>query len=110
MIAVPETCAEATGGPDAAEVSAVNEIRLTVFAQLDHQIRWRRSRHIHQQRAGATQIDIAIVELKPVGRHPVIAGIAGKNWAWLKTNHRFAPAPCAARIEGVTRGNEWIAS
>src|SRR5204863_696702 len=58
---------------------------------------------------GAAQIKIVSIEIvEPVGRRPVITGIAGKDRPRLKTNHGFTAAPCPSSLESVTGGNERI--
>src|SRR5216110_2454707 len=69
-----------------------------------------RPRHVHQQRAGVTQIQVVSVELEPIGWYPVIAGITAKDRARLKANHCFAPTPDPSGEDSVTGRNEWIAA
>src|SRR5262249_23890083 len=66
--------------------------------------------HVHQQRTGATQIEVAIVELEPIGWYPEIGGRSAKNRPRLKTNHCFAPTPDPSGEVSVTGSNEWIAA
>src|SRR5215475_15199212 len=68
----------------------------------------RRARYVHQQWAAAAKIDVCAVELKPVCRHPIIAGVAAKGRARLETNHRFAAVPVAAGVKRVTGRNKWV--
>src|SRR6266496_1037432 len=47
------------------------------------------------------------VEVQPIERHPVIARVAAKDWARLKTNHCVAAAP-VRRLVSITGGNKRI--
>ena len=41
--------------------------------------------HVHKQWTGATQIEVVKIQIEPVCRRPVIAGIAAKDRARLET-------------------------
>ena len=95
---------------DPPEVIAIKQIADGILAKRDHEMRRRCAGHIHQQRPGPAQIEVQSVKIEPVERRPIIAGRAAKDRSWLKANHCFALAPCPARIESVTRSNEWISA
>src|SRR5437868_15425535 len=69
-------------------------------------MRRRGARHVHKYWTRAPNIQVQIVKVAPVGRCPVIAGIAAKDRARLKTNHCFAALPVPSI--SITGGNKWI--
>src|SRR5581483_5738708 len=81
-------------------------MRVLIFAHLDDKMGGRCTRHVHQQWARA-MIPVMLVEVQPIDRHPIIAGIAAKDRTRLKTNHCVAAAP-GWRLESVTGANERI--
>src|SRR4029453_1108594 len=85
-------------------------MRIFIFAQLDDEMGGRCARHIHQYRTGARNLRGRLVEARPVERHPVIAGIAAKDRARLKTNHCFTAIPDASGVVTVTGANERISA
>ena len=90
---------------DAAQVTAIKQIRITIFTHDDQKARRGRAGYVHEQWAGATYILVGRIELgEPVGRRPKI--IKGRKG--LKANHRFAAIPGPSSIPSVTGGNEHI--
>src|SRR6266513_3450351 len=83
-------------------------MRVFIFAHLHDEMGGRCARHIYQYRACASNLRVLLVEARPIERHPVIAGIAAKDRARLKTNHCFATIPDPSGVETVTGANERI--
>src|SRR4029077_4610560 len=83
-------------------------MRVSIFAHLDDEMGGRCARHVHQYRARARNLRGRLVEARPIERHPVIAGIAAKDRARLKTNHCFTAIPDPSGVDTVTGGNERI--
>src|SRR4029077_11387845 len=92
------------------EVTAIKQIGIAIFAQCNHETGRGRAGNVHEQWTGTTQIQVAIVELLPIGGYPVIAGIAAEDRARLKTNHCFAATLVSVSVTRVTSRNEWIAA
>src|SRR5215472_5441759 len=95
------------GGTDSAEVVSIKQIHFEVLTQGDHEMRRRRTGHVHQQWARAAQIEVETVQSEPIFRHPVIGGRATKDWAGLEANYCFSTFPNWG-IEGVTSGNKRV--
>src|SRR5580704_1795766 len=93
---------------DPAKVAPIKQVCVAIFAQRDDETGRCRTRHVHQQWTRASDLLVCLIELEPIGGRPVIAGIAAKNRARLKTNHCFAAAPVASRSGSVTGGNKRI--
>src|SRR5436190_8770652 len=83
-------------------------MRILIFAHLDDKTGGRCPRHLHQQRTRGAHILVAVVELKPIGRGPVIAGMTAEEGARLKTNNCFAATPVASCVVGVAGRSERI--
>src|SRR5437870_1071347 len=67
-------------------------------------MRRRRAWHVHKYWTRAPKIQVQVVKVAPVGRRPVIAGIAAKDRARLKTNDCFAALPVSSiRITGSNK-------
>src|SRR4029453_2394782 len=66
------------------------------------------ARHIDQYRARGRNLRVPLVEARPIERHPVIAGIAAKDRARLKTNHCFTAIPDPSGVVTVTSASERI--
>ena len=101
-------CNDATGARDAAEIIPIKQIRVAIFAHRDDKMDGVAPGTSTSNGPEPPRSMVAIVESMPIGRRPVIAGIAAKDRARLKTNHCFAAAPVPSSVESVTGGNERI--
>src|SRR5205823_10397547 len=81
---------------DPAEVTAIKQIRIAIFTHSNDEAGRCSAWHVHKYWTRAPKIQVQIVEVAPVGRRPVIAGIATKDRARLKTNHCFAALPVSS--------------
>src|SRR5580765_808481 len=61
------------------EVIALKQIGVAIFAQRKHQLGRGRSRHINKGSAASAQIGIAIIELEPIGRGPVVGRLSAPD-------------------------------
>jgi hypothetical protein len=91
---------------DAAQVVPINQVCVAIFAQCNHESGWCCAGNVHEQWTGTAQIQVAIVELLPIGWYPVIAARSSKDRARLKTYHRFTATPVSSRVPRVSGGNE----
>ena len=89
------------GTGNTAEIVAVEQISIAIFAQREHKLRRCSSRHVNHRGADAAKIGIAVVETEPIARRPVVGGLARPCRSRLQTDNGFATHPVAARIEGV---------
>src|SRR5215470_14083241 len=80
-------------------------MRVFIFAHLHDEMGGRCPRHVHQYRACASNLRGLLVEVRPIERHPVIASIAAKDRARLKTNHCFTAIPDPSGVVTVTGGD-----
>ena len=95
---------------DATEVVPIKQIGVAIFPQCNHEMGGCRARHVYQQWTAATQICVAIIELEPIGRRPVITRIAAKDRTRLEPDHCFAATPVPSSSGSVTGGNKRIRS
>jgi hypothetical protein len=89
------------GAGDTAEIVAVEQISIAIFAQREHKLRRCSAGYIDDSCANAAQIGVAVVKIEPIARRPVVSGHAGPGRAGLQSDDSFAAHPVAARIEGV---------
>src|SRR5882757_7430598 len=89
------------GAGNTAEIVAVEQISIAIFAQREHKLRRCSAGYIDDSCANAAQIGVAIVKIEPIARRPVVSGHAGPGRAGLQSDDSFAAHPVAARIEGV---------
>jgi len=93
-----------------AEIVAVEQISIAIFAQGEHKLGRRSPRHVDERRADTTQICVALIQHEPVVRCPIVRGRAAPDWAGLQPDNRFAAAPDASRAGGVTRDDEHVST
>ena len=91
---------------DAAEIVAINQIGIRIFAKSKHQLRRSSSRHIDHRSANTTEIRVAPIKREPISRPPKIA----KERSSLQTDNRFAAHPVAACIKRVARHYEHVSA
>ena len=89
------------GTGDTAEIVAVEQISIAVFAQSEHKLRRCSSGHIDDCRADTAEIGIAVIEAEPIRRRPVVGGLTRPCRSRLQTDNGFAAHPVAARIERI---------
>jgi len=89
------------GPGNTAEIIAVEQVSIAIFAQSEHKLRRCSSRHIDDRRADASEIGIAVIETEPIRRRPVIGRLTRPCRSRLQTDNGFTAHPVAARIECV---------
>ena len=89
------------GAGNTAEIIAVEQVGIAIFAQSEHKLRRRSSRHIDDRRADASEIGIAVIETEPIRRRPVVGRLTRPCRSRLQTDNGFTAHPVAACIEGV---------
>ncbi len=90
------------GPGNTAEIIAVEQVSIAIFAQSEHKLRRSSSRHIDDRRADASEIGIAIIETEPIRRRPVVGRLTRPCRSRLQTDNGFTAHPVAACIEGVS--------
>jgi hypothetical protein len=96
------------GGGYTAEIVAVDQISIAIFAQGKHKLGRRSSRHIDYSCTNTAQVSVAAVEREPVRRHPVVSRHTGPGRTCLQANNRFTSAPHTSRVERVTSNYKHI--
>lgn len=89
------------GTGNTAEIVAVEQISIAIFAQREHKLRRCSAGYIDDSCANAAQIGVAVVKIEPIARRPVVSGHPGPGRARLQSDDSFATHPVAARIECV---------
>ena len=89
------------GTGNTAEIVAVEQISIAIFAQREHKLRRCSSGYIDDGCANAAQIGVTVIKIEPIARCPVVGRLTRPCRSRLQTDNGFATHPVAARIEGV---------
>ncbi len=93
---------------DTAEIVAVEQIGIAIFAQGKHKLRRRSSGHVNHRGADAAKIGVAVVETEPISRRPIIGGHAGPGRPGLQPDNCFAAHPIASGVKRVPRNHKHV--
>lgn len=89
------------GTGNTAEIVAVEQISIAIFAQREHKLRRCSPGYIDDSCANAAQIGVSVIKIEPIARRPVVGRLTRPCRSRLQTDNGFATHPVAARIEGV---------
>ena len=92
----------------AAEIVAIKQVSVLIFANRDHQRRRCRARDIDNDWIRAAQIDVAAVERLPICRRPIIRGRSTENRPWLEADNGLAAAPGSGPAGGIAGRDEKV--
>ena len=95
---------------DTAEIVAVDQISISIFAQGKHKLGRRSSGHINHRSADTAEIGVPLIETEPIGRRPIVRGHTAPDWSVLQPDNRFAAAPDASCAGCVTRDDEHVSA
>ena len=54
------------------------------------------------------KVRVAVIEIEPICRRPVVCGLTAPEWAGLQTNDRFATPPDTSSAERVTGDDKHV--
>ena len=93
---------------DATKVVPIKQIRVAILSCREYELRRICSRHVDEHGADTTKICVAVIEIEPICRRPVICGHTAPEWSSLQTNDRFSTAPHASCAGGVPGDYEHV--
>ena len=92
----------------AAEIGAIKQVSVPIFANRDHKRRRCRARDIDNDWISAAQIGVAAVERLPICRRPIIRGRSTENRSRLKADDGLAAAPGGGPAGGIAGHDEKV--
>ncbi len=96
------------GCANAAEIGAIKQVSVAIFAKRDHQRRRCRAQDVDNDWIRAAQVDVAAVEGLPICRRPMIRGRSTENRPWLEADNGLAAAPGSGSAGGIAGRDEKV--
>ena len=93
---------------DTTQIVAIKQVSIAILAQSQHQLRRIRTGHVDEHRTDAAKVGVAVVEIEPISRRPVVGWLTTPERAGLQTNNRFAAAPHTSSATRVARDHEHV--
>jgi len=95
---------------DTAEIVAVEQIGIAIFAQGKHELRRRSSRHVNHRGADTAKIGVAVVEAEPIRGCPVISRLTAPGRAGLQADDGLAAHPIASGVKRVSGDHKHVSA
>ena len=93
---------------DATKIVPINQISVAIFSYREHQLGRICSRHVDEHRADTAQVRIAVIEIEPICRRPIVGRLTGASRAGLQPNNSFATHPITAGVESVAGDDKHV--
>jgi len=96
------------GPGNTAEIVAVEQISIAIFAQSEHKLRRRSSRYIDDSCANTAKIGVTVIKTEPIARRPVVGRLTAPGRSCLQADDGFAAHPVASRVKRIAGHYEHI--
>src|SRR5262245_29760698 len=91
-----------------AEIVAVKQISIAIFAQREHKLRRCSSGYIDDSCTNTAKIGVTVIKTEPIARRPVVGRLTRPCRYCLQANDGFAAHPVASRVKRIAGDDEHV--